>query len=63
MNQLVLIVVISIIAAIVVGSSVFFAWTLMEKLRSRPARRERAEVKDDEGQDEAKSTGEKGQEG
>jgi flagellar biosynthesis/type III secretory pathway M-ring protein FliF/YscJ len=63
MNQSVLIVVISIIVAVVVGSGVFFLWTLIERLRSRPATEETAEATDNEEQEQAESTGEAGDEG
>jgi len=60
MNQYVLIVVIAVIAAVVVGSGVFFLWTLIEKLRSRPATEGTAEVTDNEEQKQAESAGEAG---
>ena len=61
MNQSVLIVAISIIAAMVVGSTVFFVWTLVEKLLSRPTAAETAEGTDNEEQERAEPASKKGQ--
>lgn len=49
MGQTVYIVAISIIAAVVVGSTVFFVWTLLERpSRSAPAAKETGAVSGDE---------------
>ncbi len=63
MNQFALIVVISSIVAIVFGSIVFLVWTFMEKLRSRPATAETAEVADNGEQEQAESNSEQDQKG
>ena len=61
MNQFVLIVAISIIAAMVAGSTVFFVWTLVERLLSRPTAAETAEVTDNEEQERAEPASKEGQ--
>jgi flagellar basal body-associated protein FliL len=63
MSQSILIIVISIIVAIVVGSIVFLVWTFMEKLRGRPATGETAEVTENGEQEQAESNAEEDQEG
>ena len=52
MSQPILIVAISVIAAVVVGSSVFFVWTLVQKLVGRKS----PDVTDDEEQAEPEET-------
>jgi hypothetical protein len=51
-SQPLLIVAISVIAAVVVASSVFFLWTLVERLAGRKGAAESADVTDSEEQPE-----------
>ncbi len=56
MSQSILIVAISVIAAVVVGSSVFFVWTLVQRLANRKGAAESADVAKNEEQPEPEET-------